>query len=48
MRALTAECVDLLVSLYSGPLSGHCTPYLRVGGMLLANASHGDVALADN
>jgi hypothetical protein len=37
---------DLLVSLYSGPLSGHCTPYLRLGGMLLANASHGDVALA--
>lgn len=40
------ESFDLLVSLYSGPLSGACTPFLRVGGTLLANASHGDVALA--
>jgi hypothetical protein len=27
-------------------VSRHCTAYLRVGGMLLANPSHGDVALA--
>ncbi|MEM7143370.1 MAG: hypothetical protein AAF548_20310 [Actinomycetota bacterium] len=38
--------VDLLVSLYAGLVSEHCTRYLRVGGTLLANASHGDVALA--
>ncbi len=43
---LDASGFDLLVSLYSGPISGHCTDYLRVGGLLLANPSHGDVALA--
>lgn len=37
---------DLLVSLYAGPVSEHCTRYLRVGGYLLANGSHGDAALA--
>ncbi len=37
---------DLLVSLYSGPLSEHCTRYLRPGGRFLASTSHGDVALA--
>jgi hypothetical protein len=37
---------DLLVSLYAGPVSRHCTRYLRVGGVLLVNPSHGDVALA--
>jgi hypothetical protein len=40
------ESFDLLVSLYAGPVSRHCTEYLRVGGTLLANPSHGDVALA--
>lgn len=43
---LEAVSFDLLVSLFAGPVSRHCTQYLRVGGMLLANASHGDVALA--
>lgn len=38
--------VDLLISLYAGLVSEHCTRYLRVGGALLANASHGDAALA--
>jgi hypothetical protein len=38
--------VDLLVSLYAGPVSMNCTRYLRVGGMLLVNPSHGDAALA--
>ena len=37
---------DLLVSLYAGPVSRHCTRYLRVGGWLLVNPSHGDVAFA--
>jgi len=37
---------DLLISLYAGFVSEHCTNNLRVGGTLLANSSHGDVALA--
>ena len=43
---LEAESFDLLVSLLAGPVSRYCTGYLRVGGVLLANPSHGDVALA--
>lgn len=38
--------VDLLISLYAGPVSQHCTRYLRPGGLLLANPSHGDAGLA--
>lgn len=37
---------DLLVSLYAGFVSEHCTRYLRPGGLLLVNPSHGDAALA--
>jgi hypothetical protein len=37
---------DLLVSLYGGVISDTCTRYLRTGGFLLANPSHGDVAMA--
>ncbi len=37
---------DLLISLYAGFVSEHCTDHLRVGGTLLANPSHGDVAMA--
>ena len=37
---------DLLVSLYAGFVSVHCTRYVRTGGWLLANPSHGDVAMA--
>lgn len=37
---------DLLVSLYAGFVSEHCTDYLRVGGVLLVNSSHGDAAMA--
>lgn len=40
-----ASC-DLLISLYAGPVSEHCTRYLRLGGLLLVNSSHGDAALA--
>ena len=36
----------LLVSLYAGFVSEHCTRYLRPGGWLLVNPSHGDVAMA--
>jgi hypothetical protein len=37
---------DLLVSLYAGFVSEHCTRYLRPGGLLLAGPSHGDAAMA--
>ena len=37
---------DLLVSLYAGFVSEACTRYLRSGGLLLVNPSHGDAALA--
>lgn len=40
------EGVDLLVSLYAGFISEHCTRYLAVGGVLLVNPSHGDAAMA--
>ncbi|WP_298888583.1 hypothetical protein [uncultured Serinicoccus sp.] len=38
--------VDLIVSLYAGPVSEHTRSYLRPGGWLLANTSHGDASLA--
>lgn len=37
---------DLLVSLYAGFISEHCTQHLRTGGWLLVNSSHGDAAMA--
>ena len=40
------ESFDLLVSLYAGFISEHCTNHLRVGGTLLVNPSHGDAAMA--
>lgn len=40
------EYFDLLVSLSAGFVSEHCTDYLRVGGTLLVNPSHGDAAMA--
>ena len=40
------ESFDLLVSLYAGFVSEHCTNHLRVGGTLLVNPSHGDAAMA--
>ena len=43
---LPDEDFDLLVSLYAGFVSEHCTRYLRVGGTLLVNPSHGDAAMA--
>ena len=38
--------MDLLVSLYTGPMWEHCRRYLRPGAWLLANSSHGDASLA--
>lgn len=43
---LPEQSVDLLCSLYAGFISEHCTGHLRIGGRLLVNASHGDVAMA--
>lgn len=40
------ESIGLLVSLYAGFVSEHCTRYLRPGGWLLVNSSHGDAAMA--
>lgn len=38
--------VDLLVSLYAGFISTPCARYLRAGGLLLTNNSHGDASMA--
>ena len=40
------EAFDLLISLYTGFISEYCTEYLKVGGNLLVNPSHGDAVLA--
>lgn len=40
------ESVGLVASLYAGFISEHCTRYLRPGGWLLVNPSHGDAAMA--
>lgn len=37
---------DILISLYSGFISKYCGDYLKKGGILLANNSHGDAPLA--
>jgi len=43
---LAEDTFDLLVSLYAGFISEHCTRYIRPGGFLLVNPSHGDAAMA--
>jgi hypothetical protein len=43
---LPERSCDLLVSLYAGFVSEHCTRYLAIGGHLLVNSSHGDAAMA--
>ena len=37
---------DILISLYAGFISKYCGEYLKNGGILLANNSHGDAPLA--
>jgi hypothetical protein len=37
---------DLLISQYAGFISDPCKPYLRIGGYLLVNNSHGDAGMA--
>lgn len=41
------ESFDLLISLFSEFVSLHCKPYLKVGGLLLVNDSHGDATMAN-
>ena len=43
---LADRSAGLLVSLYAGFVSEHCTRYLQPGGWLLVNPSHGDAAIA--
>lgn len=40
------QSVALLISLYAGFISEHCTRYLAPGGHLLVNDSHGDASMA--
>ena len=37
---------DLLISQYAGFIAGVCKPYLKTGGYLLVNNSHGDAGMA--
>lgn len=43
---LADQHFDLLISLYAGFISEACGHFLRIGGTLLVNSSHGDAALA--
>ena len=43
---LALDRFDLLISLFAGPVWDHCRQHLAPGGLLLANASHGDASLA--
>ncbi len=40
------EDFDLLISQYAGFISDSCKVYLKIGGILLVNNSHGDAGLA--
>lgn len=40
------ESFDLLISQWASPVSQACKRYLQVGGILVANDSHGDASLA--
>ena len=37
---------DLLISLWAGFISKYCKNYLKIGGLLIANSSHGDASMA--
>ncbi|NJN15456.1 MAG: hypothetical protein HC822_03765 [Oscillochloris sp.] len=37
---------DVLISQFAGFVSQHCRRYLRIGGFLVANDSHGDASMA--
>ena len=40
------ESFELLISQYAGFVSQYCRRYLKIGGWLLANNSHGDASMA--
>lgn len=40
------QSYDLLISQYAGFISQHCKRYLKIGGILLVNNSHGDASMA--
>lgn len=40
------ETFDLLISQYAGFVGQYCKPYLKIGGLLVANNSHGDAGVA--
>ena len=42
----TEKSFDLLISQYAGFVSQHCKRYLKIGGILLVNNSHGDASMA--
>lgn len=41
------ESFDLLISQYAGFVSAACGKYLKIGGVLVANDSHGDASMAN-
>ena len=43
---LPLDRFDLVISLFAGLVWDHCRQHLAPGGLLLANASHGDASLA--
>ena len=43
---INEEDFDLLISQYSGFVSRSCIKYLKIGGILVANNSHGDASMA--
>jgi hypothetical protein len=43
---LKEQSFDLLISQYAGFVSQECKKYLKIGGILLANNSHGDAGMA--
>jgi len=40
------QSFDLLISQYAGFVSQYCKRYLKIGGVLLVNNSHGDASMA--
>ncbi|MBD3353800.1 MAG: hypothetical protein GF364_20125 [Candidatus Lokiarchaeota archaeon] len=44
---LEEETFDLLISQYAGFVSRACRKYLKIGGILVANNSHGDAGMAN-
>lgn len=43
---LSEQSFDLLISQYAGLISHYCKLYLKTGGILVANNSHGDASMA--